>query len=69
LAIYQGRWQNAVDALRKHDVEYVYVGPTEREKYGRLLHDFGSRDGFSVAFTNSAVTIYEVDRSALSKGG
>ncbi|MFT4922929.1 MAG: YYY domain-containing protein, partial [Haloarculaceae archaeon] len=40
LAIYQGRWQNAVDALRKHDVEYVYVGPTEREKYGRLLHDF-----------------------------
>jgi uncharacterized membrane protein len=46
-------------------VRYVVVGPNERERYGDDLRDFGERDGLSVAFENEAVTIYEVDRSAL----
>jgi YYY domain-containing protein len=64
-ALYTGSWPAAEATLLRYDVRYVVVGPNERERYGDDLRDFGERDGLSVAFENEAVTIYEVDRSAL----
>jgi uncharacterized membrane protein len=66
--IYVDRWEGARRVLRTHDVEFVYVGPNEREQYGGAIREFGEQEGFSVAFENDAVTIYEVDQSALASG-
>jgi YYY domain-containing protein len=66
--VYAGHWDNAVDVLRRHDVEYIWVGPSERDRYGNL-QEFRTRQGLSVAFENEAVTIYAVDRSRLSASG
>ena len=59
-ALYSGSWTEAVDTLRTYDVEYVYVGPVERERYGSLGERFQDRAGLSVAFESDAVTIYRV---------
>jgi YYY domain-containing protein len=65
--VYADRWEGARRVLRSHDIRYVYVGPNERERYGEGLREFGDRDALSVAFENDAVTIYEVDQSALAR--
>jgi len=62
--LYTGEWQAASNHLREYDVEYVYVGPDERDRYGEALRSF-DRLAFSVAFDNEAVTIYEVNQSEL----
>ncbi|CQH51741.1 DUF2298 family protein [Halobacterium hubeiense] len=49
--------------LRKHDVQYVWVGPVERERYDVRVTD--EEPGISVAFTNENVTVYEVTHSEL----
>jgi len=48
--------------LRQYEVEYVWVGPGERARYGSL--SFGS-DAIDVAHRSGDVTIYAVDRAAL----
>ncbi|MUV60307.1 DUF2298 domain-containing protein, partial [Halobacterium sp. CBA1126] len=45
--------------LRKHDVEYVWVGPIERDRYD--VRVTAEERGISVAFSNENVTVYEVD--------
>ena len=49
--------------LKKYEVDYIYVGPLERERYETYQYD--SEPGISVAFENEGVTIYEVDRDEL----
>ena len=62
--MYEGPEDRRIALLDEYDVEYVYVGPQERERYGTV--DFSGLPGVSVAFENDAVTIYQVDQSALS---
>ncbi|MFB6268274.1 MAG: DUF2298 domain-containing protein [Halodesulfurarchaeum sp.] len=50
--------------LRRYDVEYIYVGPIERERYN--VQNYASEPGISVAFDERAVTIYRVDQDALA---
>ncbi|MCD2202309.1 DUF2298 domain-containing protein [Halobacterium sp. KA-6] len=49
--------------LRKHDVQYVWVGPVERDRYNVRVTD--EEPGIRVAFTNENVTVYEVTQSEL----
>jgi YYY domain-containing protein len=66
-AIYERDWAVARDSLRYFDVEYVYVGPSEREAYG--TRDFAAESpAVTVAYENSAVTLYHVNRTRLRAG-
>jgi YYY domain-containing protein len=62
--LYVGPLEDAVDTLVRYDVEYIYVGTSEREAFAQI-NDFASVEGISVAFENEKVTIYEVDQNAL----
>lgn len=64
--VYGGPWDRAVRTLRTHDVEYIYLGPSEREEFKNILRDFDGYSGLSVAFENDAVTIYAVDTEELA---
>ncbi|WP_254537638.1 DUF2298 domain-containing protein [Halomarina litorea] len=66
VAVYIGSWADATETFREYDVEYVYVGPKERECFGRDLREFEGHSGISTAFENEGVTIYEVNRTALN---
>ncbi|MDH5021460.1 DUF2298 domain-containing protein [Halobacterium rubrum] len=44
--------------LQKYDVEYVWVGPLERERYD--VADVGADPGIEAVYENDAVTIYRV---------
>ena len=62
-AIYRGSPARRVELLRKYDVQYVYVGPDERERYD--IWSFFVLEGVSVAYENEGVTIYRVNQSRL----
>lgn len=62
--IYTGEWTDAAQYLDRYEVQYVYVGPNERERYGDELRSF-DRSVFTVAFENEAVTIYAVEETQL----
>lgn len=64
-AIYSGQWREAERQLARYDVDYVYVGPNARERYGDNLRSF-DRPTFSEAFQNEAVTIYAIDSVGVS---
>jgi len=49
--------------LRRYDVDYVYVGPRERARYGAV--SFDRLAGVRTATTRGNVTVYAVDRDAL----
>ncbi|MGZ0747742.1 DUF2298 domain-containing protein [Haloparvum sp. AD34] len=53
--------QSAV--LDEYDVTYVWVGPTERQRYGAV--EFEDLQGVEVAYETDAVTIYRVDQDEL----
>ncbi|PSQ62280.1 MAG: hypothetical protein BRD21_06600 [Halobacteriales archaeon SW_8_66_22] len=63
--VYVGPWANATRTLRAHDVEYIYVGQGERDRFEDGIRDFESHEGISVAFESQAVMIYAVNGSAL----
>ncbi|MFB6221728.1 MAG: DUF2298 domain-containing protein, partial [Halolamina sp.] len=65
--VYTGSASEAALVIRKHDVEYVWVGTAERARYGNDLVAFGERDGYEVVFENEAVTVYRVEESELSE--
>jgi YYY domain-containing protein len=66
--IYTGSWENATETLRRYDVEYIYVGPSEREMFGDdTLPTFWEFDGISLAFRNQKVQIYAVNASELDR--
>jgi uncharacterized membrane protein len=63
-SVYQGPWAEAAAVLDRYDVDYVWVGPAERDRFAEL-RDFADQPALSVAFENSAVTVYEVDQERL----
>jgi len=63
--IYTGTWSDRAENLRKHNVEYVYVGPLEREAYPNADLNFAQYPGIEPVFENDGVTIYRVDQSDL----
>jgi uncharacterized membrane protein len=59
--IYTGDWSTRAELLRKYDVEYLYVGPLEREAYPDADLQFADEPGIEVAFRNDDVVVYEVN--------
>jgi len=62
--IFTGPRDRQVALLAEYDVEYIYVGPNERSRYGAQMGVAGIQ-GVSVAQEFGAVTIYAVDQNAL----
>lgn len=50
--------------LEKYDVEYIYVGPIERERFDTTAYE--REPGISIAYMDEHVTIYRVDQAELS---
>jgi YYY domain-containing protein len=67
-SLYQGDAATRSRLLRKHDVEYVYVGPAEHDLFGDQNIDvFEEMNGVSVERSWSReMTVYRVNRSELS---
>jgi YYY domain-containing protein len=63
-SVYEGPWADAAAVLEKYDVDYVWVGPAERERFSDM-REFADRPALSVAFENSAVTIYAIHHDRL----
>jgi len=61
--IYRGTPEQRARLLAKHDVEYVYVGPVERNELE--VRPFGGLDAVEPVAQFEDVTIYRVDREAL----
>ncbi|SDY30276.1 DUF2298 domain-containing protein [Halopenitus persicus] len=61
---YAGPTVERVRTLDAYEVTYVWVGPTERERYGEDVA-FDHLEGVSVAYETDRVTIYRVDQDAL----
>lgn len=57
--LYTGSPETIRDTVQKYGVEYIYVGPSEREAFTGLS-EFDQIAGIEVAFQNNEVTIYEV---------
>jgi YYY domain-containing protein len=53
-----GDAQTALDLLQKYEVDYVYVGALERQKYGASIDKFAAIG--AVVFQQDEVTIYAV---------
>lgn len=62
--IYTGEPDEQRALLAKYDVEYIYVGPVEQEKFTDIRVE--RLDGVSVAKAFEETIIYEVDQSELS---
>ena len=60
--IYEGNSRAAALYMDFHDVDYVYVGPVEKERYD--IRRFTGRPGVSVAHQSGNVTIYAIDADA-----
>jgi YYY domain-containing protein len=65
--IYTGSDAAQSELLAEYDVEYVYVGPAERARYGSIT--VTDHPALSVAAEFESVTIYRVERSALPGDG
>ena len=59
-AAYTGSAADLSTVVSKYDVEYVWVGPAERARYGDAL-SIAQKPGVEVAYQTEAVTIYRVD--------
>ncbi|MFB6219892.1 MAG: DUF2298 domain-containing protein, partial [Halolamina sp.] len=62
-AAYTGPPERTVAVLEAYGVDYVWVGPAERARYGNV--SFDGVAGLTPVFENEAVTIYRVDRDEL----
>ncbi|GAA0453004.1 DUF2298 domain-containing protein [Halococcus dombrowskii] len=62
--IYLGSAERRAALLERYDARYVYVGPTERDRYGDI-RPFSELQGVTVAFAADNVTIYAVDQERL----
>ena len=61
----EGAFDHLVEA---YGVEYIYVGPSERDRYGQDLLDFEAQPGVELAFENEEVRIYVVDGAGDERG-
>ena len=64
-AMYTGGTATRATLLRQYEVEYIWVGPGERARYGSV--SFGM-DGVEQVHRSGDVIIYSVDRDALPEG-
>ncbi|MFB6196552.1 MAG: DUF2298 domain-containing protein [Haloplanus sp.] len=60
---YTGSPARTVEVIRTYGVDYVWVGPAERARYGSV--EFGGVTGLTPVFENEVVTIYRVDEERL----
>ncbi|GAB6861541.1 DUF2298 domain-containing protein [Haloplanus litoreus] len=60
---YTGPPARTVAVLERYGVDYVWVGPAERARYGSV--GFDGVSGLTPVFENEAVTIYRVDADEL----
>jgi YYY domain-containing protein len=51
--------------LRKHDVEYIWVGPIERQRW--QIAELVDEPGITTAYENPGVTIYAVNQTRLTE--
>ncbi|MFC4358578.1 DUF2298 domain-containing protein [Halobium salinum] len=65
---YTGSTADRVALLREYDVQYVWVGPAERARYGEDV-SFADVPGASVAYETETVTVYAVDHERLPQRG
>ena len=63
--IYLGTDEQRVALLDQYGVEYVYVSPTERIRYGDV-EPFDDLQGVRVAYQEDTVTVYAVNQSRLA---
>ena len=64
-AIFRGSAERRIALLEKYGVRYIYVGPTERTRYGDV-EPFSDLRGVRVAYEAGRVTIYAVDGDRLT---
>jgi YYY domain-containing protein len=62
-AAYTGPPARTVAVLERYGVDYVWVGPAERARYGAV--EFGGVAGLTPVFEEGSVRIYRVDRDRL----
>ena len=60
-SIYTGSPEEAIQLLVEFEVDYIWVGEPEHDRYGDDLLEFEESPYIDVAFDNPAVTIYEVN--------
>jgi YYY domain-containing protein len=65
-AIYTGPRDRQIRLLQRYDVQYVYVGPLERDRYGRGIAVADLPGVTPVEDLPGNVTIYRIDQGALS---
>ncbi|MFB6236388.1 MAG: DUF2298 domain-containing protein [Halopenitus sp.] len=61
---YAGSNAEQAAVLDKYNVTYIWVGPTERQRYGSV--EFADLQGVEVVYETNAVTIYRVDQDELA---
>jgi uncharacterized membrane protein len=62
--IFEGDPEQRATLLKQYDVEYIYVGPVERQRF-EGTPSFGNESGIAEAKRLGAVTIYRVNQSEL----
>jgi YYY domain-containing protein len=67
-AAFTGSTDERAAVLRTYGVEYVWVGPAERARYGTDLRSFADTPGIEVAYRTETVTIYRVNPGRLPGG-
>ena len=63
--IYTADWETRERLLDEYDVRYIYLGPRETERYGRVNNDFDRYPGISKVGHFGSVRIYEVNQSVV----
>jgi YYY domain-containing protein len=63
-AVYEGLWEDAAAVLDRYGVDYIWIGPAERDRFADM-RAFADQPALTVAFENSAVTVYEVHQDRL----
>ncbi|MFB6155860.1 MAG: DUF2298 domain-containing protein [Haloferacaceae archaeon] len=64
--LYTGTPVERANVMRAYDVEYVWVGPAERTRYGSV--SFENVSGVTPVFEDEKATVYRVNRSELPAG-
>ena len=62
--IYVGATDQRVTTLERYEVDYVWLGPSERLRYGENV-SFANVSGVTPVYEDEAVTVYAVNRSEL----
>jgi uncharacterized membrane protein len=61
--LYTGTPSERAAVVREYDVEYIWVGPQERQRYGSV--SFENVTGVTPAFEDEEATVYRVNESEL----